>query len=48
MHEILILLVYWKRTVTESVGGLSVHYEGAELGATLPQTVSSINAEDPP
>lgn len=48
MHEILIRLVYWRRTVTESVGGLSVHYKGAELGVTLPPTVSSINAEDPP
>lgn len=48
MHEILIRLVYWKCAVTKSVGGLSAHYSGAKLGVTLPPTVSSIKAENPP
>lgn len=40
-------VVYWRHTVTESVGGLSVHYDRTVLGVSLLQTVSSINAVGP-
>lgn len=40
-------VVYWRHTVTEPVGGLSVHYDRTVLGVSLLQTVSSINAVGP-